>query len=405
MRPLKIVYIMYEASASTYAESYFMPLIQGLTREGDSVLFVRMTEQNDDQTISVERKSEHFVVVHAPIGMFNLPQARQIRHMARNILRDPKGGENLVIARGITTFWICLVSGLLAKRRLNFVYDSDGLSADEAIEFRRSWKSLILYVPARVMEACLLLRADLVLTRSKVTKTVLQRRMPLARNRYYVELNNGCIREKYTGVTFKDKLKARDFLGLSASDVVFVYLGSYGHQYEFEKMLSVFKEIEIAGLAKKFLVFVPANDIAAVRQVVEKYDIQADSWVIRNIEHDQTPFMLAAADFGFSLRQESFSMKHVKPLKTREYLFSGLSVIYSKFTGDAAGLPSDIGFVLDQTEPTDLVALQKWVHQRMLNQEYFYNEAKRFALLNLSIDKDVALLSEAIGNVMRKGHS
>lgn len=404
MRSLKIVYIMYEGSASTYAESYFIPLIQGLVEEGGSVLFIRVTEKIASKTITVEEKSEDFVLVNAPIGMFNFLQARQIRQLARSFLRKREGDNNLVIARGITTFWICLVSGLLTRRRLNFVYDSDGLSADEAIEFRRSWRSLVLYVPARVMEACLLLQAELVLTRSSMTKAVLQRRMPLARNRHYVELNNGCDPAKYSALTLKDKSDARESLGLSDKDAVFVYLGSYGHQYEFEKMLSVFNKVEISGFAKKLLVFVPANDVSAVRRLVDRYNIRPDSCVIRNIGHDQTPFMLAAADFGFSLRRESFSMKHVKPLKTREYLFSGLSVIYSKFTGDAAGLPRDIGFVLDGTEGQDLIALQKWIQERMLNQEFFCNEAKSFASLNLSIDKDVALLSGAIQNVLGGDH-
>lgn len=404
MKSLKIVYIMYEGSASTYAESYFIPLIQGLVREGGSVLFIRVTEKIANQMITVEKESENFVLVNAPIGMFNFPQARKIRQLARGFLGKREGGSNLVIARGITTFWICLVSGLLTRRRLNFVYDSDGLSADEAIEFRRSWKSLVLYVPARVMEACLLLRAGLVLTRSSMTRAVLQRRMPLARNSHFVELNNGCDPAKYSALTLKDKSDARESLGLSANDVVFVYLGSYGHQYEFEKMLSVFIEVEIPGFTKKLLIFVPKNDVPAVRQLVDKCNIQSDSCVIRNIGHDQTPIMLAAADFGFSLRQESFSMKHVKPLKTREYLFSGLSVIYSKFTGDAASLPKNIGFVLDGIEGKVLIALQKWIQERMVNQEFFYNEAKGFASSNLSIGKDVALLSGAIQNVLGRDH-
>lgn len=405
MKPLKVVYLMYEASTSTYAESYFMPLIQGLLNEGDSALFIRISEKRSGKKVTVENKSEHFILVNAPIGMFNSSETKQIRQLIHGFLGDRRDIESLVIARGITTFWICLTSGLLAKLKLIFVYDTDGLAADEAIEFRQSLKSSILYLPARIMEAFLLLRADLVLTRSKVTRDVLQRRMPLARGRNYVELNNGCDPEKYGRITFTDRPKAREALGLSSGDVVFVYLGSYGPQYEFEKMLSVFNEIDIDGFEKKMLIFVPANDIATVRQFVEKYNIPPNSCIIRNIGHDQTPFLLAAADFGFSLRQESSSMKHVKPLKTREYLFSGVSVIYSRFTGDAAGLPSNIGFVLDATERSDLIALQDWIQQRMLRQEYFYNEAKQFAILNLSIDMDVALLSEGILKVLERGNS
>jgi len=402
MKPLKILYIMYEDLTSTYAESYFIPLIEGITNEGDSVLFIRVTQKNANEKIAIKRLSEHFVLVSAPIGMFNLRQVLQIQKLAQNFFGNRIGCNNLVIARGLTTFWICLASGLLTKTKLNFIYDSDGLSADEAIEFRKSWKSLVLYVPARIMEACLLLRSDMVLTRSKMTMAVLQGRMPLARGRHFLELNNGCDPKKYTKINFGDRMIARYSLGFSKNDVVFVYLGSYGHQYEFEKMLFIFSQIQVLGFKKKLLVFVPASKIAAVRELVEGFDIHPDSFVIQNLGHEQTPFKLSAADFGFSLRQESFSMRHVKPLKTREYLFSGLSVIYSKFTGDEKGLPNNIGFVLDGIEKPDLIVLQKWVQERMLNQEYFYNEARQFALLNLSIEKDIALFSEAIKNVMRR---
>lgn len=400
MKKLNIVYLMYEASPSSYAESYFIPLIKGLLKDDNSILFLRLTEKNIEKEISIDRQTEHFALVNAPIGMFSLTNIRQVRQLSQNLFTNGKRTQNLVIARGIGTFWICLASGLLSKLNLKFVYDSDGLSADEAIEFRGSLKSRILYVPARIMEALFLLRANLVLTRSEATKSVLKRRMPLARGRHFIELNNGCDPGKYTQILYEEKFAAREALGLSSGDVVFVYLGSYGEQYEFEKMLLAFLEVEITGHEKKLLIFVPARDIPAVKHLVESHGIYSNTYVIRNIGHEETPFMLTAADFGFSLRQESFSMKHVKPLKTREYLFAGLSVIYSKFTGDAASFPSDIGFVLEGTEESDKVELNNWVQIRLDNQEYFYNRAKEFATVNLSIETDIALLSGAIDGLL-----
>ena len=405
MKPIKIVYIMYEASKSTYAESYFIPLMQGLAKHKDSVLFIRVTEKNANDAISITNVSKHFTLVNAPIGMFNYTNILSLKRLVRFSFADGVGHQRLIIGRGINIFWTCLVLGLLTKRVSGFVYDSDGLSADEAIEFRSSLKNSILYVPARIMEAILLWRADLVLTRSEATKAVLQKRMPLARNRPYVELNNGSNPLNYGEVNFKEKAKTRKELGLSAMDAVFVYLGSYGSQYQFEKMLLVFSKIQMVGHEKKLLILVPPNDIEAVKRLVQTYDIDPQSCIVRTAEHDQTPRLLAAADIGFSLRQESFSMKHVKPLKTREYLFSGMSVIYSKFTGDAARLPNEIGFVLEGTEYEDLVDLQNWVQERMLKPQFFRGLGRKFALLNLSIDNDVSLLSGAIKKMLGRDHS
>ena len=405
MKPIGIVYIMYEASKSTYAESYFILLMQGLAQHGDSVLFIRVTEKNANDAISITNVSQHFTLVNAPIGMFNYTNILSLKRLVRLSFADGVGHQRLIIGRGINIFWTCLVLGLLTKRVSGFVYDSDGLSADEAIEFRGSIKNSILYVPARIMEAILLWRADLVLTRSEATKAILQKRMPLARNRPYVELNNGSNPLKYSEVDFREKSKTRKELGLSAMDVVFVYLGSYGSQYQFEKMLFVFSKIQTVGHEKKLLILVPPNDIEPVKRLVETYDIDPQSCIVRNAEHDQTPRLLAAADIGFSLRQESFSMKHVKPLKTREYLFSGMSVIYSKFTGDAARLPKEIGFVLEGTENEDLVDLQSWVQERMLNPQFFRDLGRKFALLNLSIDNDVSLLSGAIKKMLGRDNA
>jgi len=400
MKPLKIIYIMYEASKSTYAESYFIPLIQGLAKHKDSVLFIRVTEKNANDAISITNVSQHFTLVNAPIGMFNYTKILSLKRLVRFSFADVVGHQRLVIGRGINIFWTCLVLGLLTKRVSGFVYDSDGLSADEAIEFRSSLKNSILYVPARIMEAILLWRADLVLTRSEATKAILQKRMPLARNRPYVELNNGSNPLNYGEVNFREKAKTRKELGLSAMDAVFVYLGSFGPQYQFEKMLLVFNKIQTLGHEKKLLILVPPNDIEPVKRLVEMYDIDSQTYIVRNAEHDQTPRLLAAADIGFSLRLESFSMKHVKPLKTREYLFSGMSVIYSKFTGDADRFPKEIGFVLEGTDDEDLVDLQSWVQARMLKTQFFRDIGRKFALLNLSIDHDVSLLSEAIKKML-----
>lgn len=402
MKPIKFVYIMYEATKSTYAESYFIPLMQGLTKHKDSVLFIRLTNKNANCEISITNISEHFVLVNAPIGMFNFRKILSLKRLVRFSFADVAVHHQVIICRGINVFWTCLVLGLLTKRVSGFVYDSDGLSADEAIEFRSSLKNSILYVPARIMEAILLWRADLVLTRSDATKAILQKRMPLARNRPYVELNNGRNPLKYGNIHFRERAKTRKKLGFSIKDFVFVYLGSFGPQYQFEKMLFVFNKIKIVGHEKKLLILVPPNDIDPVRRFVETYDLDSQSCIVRNEDHDQTPRLLAAADVGFSLRQESFSMKHVKPLKTREYLFSGISVIYSKFTGDADRLPKEIGYVLEGTDDEDFIDLQRWVQERKLKPQFFRDKGRKFALLNLSIENDVFLLSGAIKKVLER---
>ncbi len=55
---------------------------------------------------------------------------------------------------------------------------------------------------------------------------------------------------------------------------------------------------------------------------------------MKSVKSDEVPFYLNAADVAFALRQPTFSMQGVAPIKLGEYLLCGLPVIASKGIGD-----------------------------------------------------------------------
>ena len=289
---------------------------------------------------------------------------------------------------------------IVAPHKFVFIYDSDGLAADEAYEYRRNHGSLLIYMISRLAECILIARAQLVLTRSKFTEPVLQSRVPTFKNRNYAILNNGCVTNKYLQVTFDGRNILRQSLQIGLKDLVLVYLGSFGKQYEFEEMINIFRYIEIENISKKLLILVPASDVVSVEKLILSFGLAPESYSVRNVAHTETPKILSVADIGFSLRKDSFSMAHVKPLKTREYLFSGLCTIYSDTTGDSNGLPSNLGFTLTSSDKEQIRGLERWVQEVLENREPRFNEARSYAFRHLSINSDIKTLRTSICKVL-----
>ncbi|CAB4823084.1 unannotated protein [freshwater metagenome] len=392
--------MMYEDSKSTYAESYFLPLVEGQQEFASTILFIRITERILGHPIVVSHRNDYTEILNAPIGKISFLGALTIGRKVRNFLRDSKDVDRIVINRGIYPIWYAVVIQIMARDRFSFIYDSDGLAADEAYEYRRGLKSIPIYMISRMAEFMLVARAQLVLTRSELTKTILQSRVPISKKRKFAILNNGCVTKKYLQVTYEGRIALRKSLKMGLSDLILVYLGSFGKQYEFEEMLNLFRNIELENISKKLLILVPASEVVSVEKLILDFGIAPEVFSVRNVAHSETPKMLSAADIGFSLRKESFSMAHVKPLKTREYLFSGLCTIYSDTTGDLNSLPSNLGFTLNSADKERNRGLENWVHEVLENRETRFNEARSYAFEHLSIESDIKILNTSIHKVL-----
>ena len=392
--------MMYENSKSSYAESYFLPLIEGQYEVASSILFIRITERIAGHKIVISHRNDYTEFINAPIGKFSFLGAIAIAQKVRNFLKYSKDLNQIVINRGIYPIWYAMVIQIVARHKFVFIYDSDGLAADEAYEYRRNHGSFLIYMISRLAEYILIARAQLVLTRSDFTEPVLQSRVPAFKNRCYAILNNGCVTNKYLKVTFDGRNILRQSLQIGSNDLVLVYLGSFGKQYEFEEMINLFRHIEIENISKKLLILVPASDVVSVEKLILGLGLAPETYSVMNVAHSETPKILSVADIGFSLRKDSFSMAHVKPLKTREYLFSGLCTIYSDTTGDSNGLPSNLGFTFNSSDKQQIRGLVRWVQEVLENRELRFNEARSYAFQYLSIDSDIKTLGTSICKVL-----
>ena len=98
-------------------------------------------------------------------------------------------------------------------------------------------------------------------------------------------------------------------------------------------MLEIFKN-HSAKNKSKFLILTGNIDFA--QQHIPK-ELQS-AIILKSVTSDEVPFYLNAADLAFALRQPSFSMQGVAPIKLGEYLLCGLPVIASKGIGDTENI-------------------------------------------------------------------
>jgi glycosyltransferase involved in cell wall biosynthesis len=95
-------------------------------------------------------------------------------------------------------------------------------------------------------------------------------------------------------------------------------------------MLDVFSKYHEAYPCSKFLILTGAPKFAADRIPEELIE----SIIVKTVPFQKVPQYLNTADIAFAIRQPSFSMQGVAPIKLGEYLLMGIPTIASKGIGD-----------------------------------------------------------------------
>jgi hypothetical protein len=105
-------------------------------------------------------------------------------------------------------------------------------------------------------------------------------------------------------------------------------------QYRFAEMFQLYLEIKKSQQDAKFLLLV--NDIGWAQTEMKMFlnNHLAEDIKIYNFTSENIHEYLEIADVGLCLRTSLPSMRHVAPLKFREYLLSGVPTIVSNNTAD-----------------------------------------------------------------------
>ena len=337
--PKNLLFITWDGPQTSYMEGLFMPIFQEIAKNEDLKFHILQFTWADEKKINqIKNVAEKMGIQYSAFPIIRKPNVSfgsllTVFTSSNKIKKYiEKNSIDIIVPR--STFPAMMVNQILAVGKVPFrgfrgklIFDADGLPIEERIDFAGLKKGSFQYKLMKATETKMLKNADAVITRSqKAIDVHIQNIGEQHRNKFSVVLN-GRDKNKFTKDDSSRTL-AREELGI-ASEFLFVYAGSLGPQYCFPEMLEIFKKRSDKNNSK-FLILTGNVDFAKQNIPIE---LQSNI-ILKSVKSDEVPFYLNAGDVAFALRQPSFSMQGVAPIKLGEYLLCGLPVIASKGIGD-----------------------------------------------------------------------
>ncbi len=331
----RVVYLTWDGPGARYLRSLYFPIFARLPFE------VRVVQVSYGEEEELQRTRE----LAARMGLDFEGVGFRRRDSTVATVRDGAGlllshamhavwgRADMVVARSLMPAAAVLAAGVPRSR---FVFDADGLVADERVEFAGWRPDGTPYRAARLVERLASRRATVTLTRTRAARDVLSRREPSAR---IVVAPNGSDPEAFRS-TASERAAWRAERGFQADELVVVYCGTLGPQYRPDLMLAFVQELRRCVAQRvHFRIVSPspqASELAAAASdashvSVSPHEVRAE---------------LGAADLALAFREPSFSQCAVAPIKVGEYLLAGLPVVANRGVGDLAeGLSDEVAIV------------------------------------------------------------
>jgi glycosyltransferase involved in cell wall biosynthesis len=296
--------------------------------------------------------------------------AKYIRHHQISVL----------MPRATTSMGI--VKGIAKKTGVKLLFDADGFSQDERVDFNGLSKDSIQYKLYRKTEQRGFQEASSIICRSEKAKKIIVERAGISfdPSKVFV-VHNG---------TFVPKLEKN---GEKKQICSLVYAGSIGPQYRFEDMIRIYQQVKSEFPAAR-LTILTVQKADAVNLLQKSFPGLENEVVIKSVSADSVYGELCKHDIGISLRQEAFSMLGVAPIKVSEYLAAGLGIIYSPGIGDLDDILREKPFAYCWKGFPENDSLNHWVEKQL--KEDFKVEILSLASTWFSLDKTVQIYNQAL---------
>lgn len=327
-----ILFITWDGPQTSYMEGLFMPIFHEVSKK-ENIKFhvIQFTWANEKKIDEVKKSAEKlgihynaFPIMKKPVASVGslltlFTSSNKIEHYIKE--------HHIDIVMPRSTFPAFMVNKI-KNRKFALIFDADGLPLEERVDFSGLKKESRQYRWMKSIETKMLKNADAVITRSQKSIEVhLQNLGEEFRNKFSVVYNGRNAEQFQNNESFRKE--SREQLGLQDDEQLFVYCGSLGEQYCWNEMMSIFEKYQTSNPAK-FLVLT-GNTAFALNQLSAE---QQQSVFVKSVPFSEIPFWLNAADVAFALRQPSFSMQGVAPIKLGEYLLMNLPTIASQGIGD-----------------------------------------------------------------------
>lgn len=388
----RILFVTWDGPGLSYLEGLFLPIFAGLASHGWSfdVLQFRWGSAEDEArnraacaAVGIGYRSA--TVRRVPHGIGPLATAATGGVAIRRAMRA--FGSQMLMPRSTLPAAACVFGRL--PDALPIVFDADGLEIDERIEFDGLPPSGMACRVLRDVEAQMMRRASVVLTRTAAAGQVLAARAGPGVTRDHIHVvANGRDPAVFHPFDAATRAIVRDELGIPAAAPLLVYIGGTGHKYDTARIGRLALALRAARSDTCLLVITGDPDKAAAELgMAERPDLGATTRIIR-VPPDRAPRYLAAADIGTAFSRVTFSTQGVSPIKVGEYLLCGVPVVGTAGVGNNAQAVAD-GMYLDEAD--DLERIVTWItHTVLPNRDGYRDLARCSGMAGYSLARSVS---------------
>jgi hypothetical protein len=308
----RLLFVTWDGPQVSYLEGLFLPIFAGLAEHGYEFAVLQFTWGDHKLSERVRHACARQGVPYRRVDVWRFGAIGALftaasggRHVDRAV-RDWK--INALLTRSLMPAVATMLSR--SARAHPFIFDSDGLPADERVEFAGLNPRGLSYRLLRLIEARAVRRARIVLVRTRAAIAVLAKRAgrDAPEAKFYV-VTNGRDPQPFLAAAVDESPDGRPRL---------CYLGSVGPQYLPSKMLALARELKHRLPGTTLTLFTLEPD--ALKPFLASAGLEGEDWIsVRSLAPADIPKILGNYDVGFALRQLSLSMSAVAPVKIGDY--------------------------------------------------------------------------------------
>lgn len=245
---------------------------------------------------------------------------------------------------------------LVAKvlRGVKVLFDIRGLLADEYADVGHWSRAGVKYRLTKAMERVLFRRADALILLTEAIKADLMRTEPVLRERASdIEVIPCCVRVErvvHNAEARQAERRRRNWDGRR----VLAYVGKLGTWY-LEREMAQFFAAACRVESRFFFQVLTQSEPSPMRRALAEAGVPAEAFHIGQVEPEEVPRVLCAADAGISFIRSSYSKRSSSPTKVAEYLAAGLPVVSTRGIGDCDAILArpNLGITLERLDETD----------------------------------------------------
>jgi hypothetical protein len=394
MANLKILFIAWDGPYVSYLESLFLPIFHSLKECGIEFHIIQFSWASANKVRSIKTLCDsrkipftHYNVSlnpHPAIGKF-LTLAAARSKISKYLKKED---IHILMPRGLMPASVAL-RVLGGSSSLRLIYDADGLQIEERVDFAGLKVGSMRYKQLKNIERRIVAKADVILTRSLHAIDFLVQQYGEDKRQKISRVLNG--RDEYV---FKrspndERSTLRKELKIPEDAFVSVYCGSLAPQYGLPEMAKL-HSLMLKNNQQSYWLVLTAN-IDEMHPYLNMPNV-----IVRTVAADEVPKYLSIGNVGLALRNSTFSMKGVAPIKLGEYLLIGLPIIASAGIGDTEKLLADLPFcyLLPNFSDTSLQEAIIWMSEN--NNAYLTSDIRAVGLNYFSLSAAVENYQKAI---------